>query len=161
MAFDGESSRRNARRRVAVVRSATGAAGLRLESWQRRLVEQPPSCRTGNPSLNPILRRCDDRIKSERVWSLCFEGGVPSKGFSYPVGSGPKPARESPASRYQMIPRANRKNVRLPASGLKASAACVAELMLVMPPAFKTAAVVKMIKKQSHWKRLYRRSYRV
>ena len=30
--------------------------------------------------------RRDDRVKASSVWSLCFEGGMPSKGFSYSVG---------------------------------------------------------------------------
>jgi hypothetical protein len=46
-----------------------------------------------------------------------------------------------------MMPRAKSGKVKSPASGLSASAASVAELMLVMPWPFKTVAVVRMMKK--------------
>ena len=46
-----------------------------------------------------------------------------------------------------MMPSANSAKVKSPASGRSASAASVAELMLVTPLAFSTAAVVRMMKK--------------
>ena len=46
-----------------------------------------------------------------------------------------------------MMPSANSAKVKSPASGRSASAASVAELILVTPLAFSTAAVVRMMKK--------------
>ncbi|MGY3074821.1 hypothetical protein ACVWZZ_001192 [Bradyrhizobium sp. LM6.10] len=46
-----------------------------------------------------------------------------------------------------MMPVANRAKVKSPASGRSASAAWVAELMLVTPCACRTDAVVRMMKK--------------